>query len=232
MRVFTLVILTVLAVAAPARAATVDVDFRGDRRRGYDVIVFKAAPGERNVLTGNGPFVDDDGATPAPDVYTGTGQERAVLRDAPDRHPRGPAHGTRRRDDPGLCWPATTSSTPPAGTRRPSAAGRAPTKTSTSTARTFVAEADCETVDTDAGEGRFSARPAKRDGGLLHVPASDIDDVFRTVLKLRGQAALDHAIHSLGREDVLDHHDPGADRAGPVAEARGHDPQVAGRQRE
>ena len=51
MRVLTLVILTVLAVAAPARAATVDVDFRGDPRRGYDVIVFKAAPGERNVLT-------------------------------------------------------------------------------------------------------------------------------------------------------------------------------------
>ncbi|MDA0172447.1 hypothetical protein OJ998_25305 [Solirubrobacter taibaiensis] len=51
MRVITLVILTVFAVAAPARAATVDVEFRGDPRRGSDVIVFKAAPGERNVLT-------------------------------------------------------------------------------------------------------------------------------------------------------------------------------------
>ena len=35
-----------------------------------------------------------------------------------------------------------------------------------------------------------------------------------------GSAALDRAIDHLGREDVLDHHDRGADRAGAVAELR------------
>ena len=37
--------------------------------------------------------------------------------------------------------------------------------------------------------------------------------------RLGGEAGLDRAIDGLGREDVLDHHDRGADRARAVAEA-------------
>ncbi len=77
-------------------------------------------------------------------------------------------------------------------------------------------------------EGTFSANALNRELALLDAAA----DRPRAARRLSGQTALDDAIHSLGREDVLDHHDPGADRAGPVAEARGHDPQVARRQRE
>jgi Ca2+-binding RTX toxin-like protein len=151
-----IVTLALLAGATPAAAATARVEFRGDPRSGYDVLVFTAAPGERNdltmekvgptltvrdagaaispgrgctavpggvncaaylidadlgdqddvatdvgdlyssldggagndrlsggagmtggpgedVLTGPGPFADEDGATPAHDVYAGTG---------------------------------------------------------------------------------------------------------------------------------------------------------------